>query len=308
LLTQRAPQPWPQPLEPASLALRQASADAVAQARRRAAATGRYEPAVESADQLLLDGEEVVAGWDADIERLLDELVQARSHSRLVELPSTMSTTALLRLHEDPDGFAAELARPMPRPPSRAARFGTRFHQWVERHFAGGLTSGRIGQSQLVDPDDLPDRADAGAEGEEELRELCQRFAEGQFGETVPYAVESPFTLLVAGRLVRGRIDAVYEVPDGDGPAAAGGRYRVVDWKTNRSEAADPLQLAIYRLAWAEVCQVPLEQVDAVFYYVRSDQVVRPPTLPDRAEIEQLLVRPDAGASGVSSGRSGRPW
>lgn len=289
LVSAAAPQPWPKPLDPAALALRRASATMVQQARQRAGATGRYELAVELEDQLLLDGEETVAGWDADIGRLVDELRQSRSTLQLVELPSSLSATALMRLSEDPQAFAAELARPMPRPPSRAARFGTRFHQWVEHHFAGGLSSGRIGQQQLVDPDDLPDRADAGAHGEQELRELCRQFAEGQFGETVPYAVESPFSLLVTGRLVRGRIDAIYELDAREVDSGPVWRYRVVDWKTNRGDTADPLQLAIYRLAWAEVCQIPIEEVDAVFYYVRSDRVVRPESLPGRFELERLL-------------------
>ena len=307
LLSESAPQPWPKPLDPDALARRQASATMVHEARRRASSTGRYESPADTGEQLLLDGEETVAGWDADIDKLIDELVQSRSSSQLVELPASLSATAVLRLSEDPAAFAAELARPLPRPPSRAARYGTRFHQWVERYFsvaggpggssplggvAGGLPSGRVGQQQLIDPDDLSDRADAGSEGEEDLRELCRRFAEGQFGQAVPYAVEAPFTLVAAGRLVRGRIDAIYELPD-PAPEESSGepcyRYRVVDWKTSRTDVADPLQLAIYRLAWAEVCGVSVEEVDAVFYFVRSDRLVRPPSLPGRAAIEQLM-------------------
>ncbi|HEX8487369.1 MAG TPA: ATP-dependent DNA helicase [Propionibacteriaceae bacterium] len=305
LLSESAPQPWPKPLDPDALALRQASATMVQEARRRAASTGSYDSPAGTGEQLLLDGEETVAGWDSDIGKLLDELVRSRSSSQLVELPASLSATAVLRLNEDPAAFAAELARPLPRPPSRAARYGTRFHQWVERYFsvsgspggsspmrgfAGGLSSGRVGQQQLVDPDDLSDRADAGSEGEEDLRELCRRFAEGQFGHAVPYAVEAPFTLVAAGRLVRGRIDAIYELPE---PAESAGaprhRYRVVDWKTSRADVADPLQLAIYRLAWAEVCGLAVDEVDAVFYFVRSDRLVRPASLPDRAAVEQLL-------------------
>ena len=199
-------------------------------------------------------------------------------------LPASLSTTALLRLQADPQEFAAELARPMPQPPSRAARFGTRFHLWVERYLGPGRSTGALGQQPLVDPDDLPDRADAGADGEQELRELCTAFAAGQFGRTVPYALEAPFSVALAGRLIRGRIDAIY-VEAGDGFA-----FSVVDWKTSRSESADPLQLAIYRLAWAEANQIPLEQVDAVFYYVRSDHLVRPPELPGRSALERLLA------------------
>ena len=197
-----------------------------------------------------------------------------------------MTTTAVMRLREDPEAYAAELARPMPRPPSRAARFGTRFHLWVERYFGASLPTGGLGQQQLVDPDDLPDRADSGTDDELELRELCDAFAAGLFGDRIPYAIEAPFSVLVGGRLVRGRIDAVYD----EGPGTTGRRFQVVDWKTNRRETADPLQLALYRLAWAEANQVPLDQVDAVFYYVRTDRLVRPDDLLGREELEELLA------------------
>jgi DNA helicase-2/ATP-dependent DNA helicase PcrA len=100
----------------------------------------------------------------------------------------------------------------------------------------------------------------------------------------MPYALESPFRVTIDGRLVRGRIDAVYADAD------EGFRFRVVDWKTSRTETADPLQLAIYRLAWAEANSLPVSDVDAVFYYVRTDSLVRPPDLPDRAELERLLA------------------
>nr|WP_204920160.1 ATP-dependent DNA helicase [Microlunatus panaciterrae] len=275
LVAELVPQPWPRPFDPDGWSRRQTAAAMVAGARERFARTGSYEVPGGTDQHLLLDQEEIVAGWDADLDRLLTEIAESRSETRIVRLPSTLSATAMMRLNADPEGFAAELARPMPRAPSRAARFGTRFHSWVERHF---------GQQQLIDPDDLADRADAGVGEETELRELCERFASGAFGGIVPRALEAPFTVLAAGSVIRGRIDAVYDLGE-DGPF----RYQVVDWKTQIGGEADPLQLAIYRMAWAELTQVPLERVDAVFYYVRTDSVVRPPALPDRAGIEQLL-------------------
>jgi DNA helicase-2/ATP-dependent DNA helicase PcrA len=96
----------------------------------------------------------------------------------------------------------------------------------------------------------------------------------------VPHQVEAPFALVLAGQVVRGRIDAVYS--DGEG-------FLVVDWKTNRSATADPLQLAIYRLAWAELHDVPLDRVRAAFYYVRTGEVVEPADLADRQALEALL-------------------
>jgi DNA helicase-2/ATP-dependent DNA helicase PcrA len=74
----------------------------------------------------------------------------------------------------------------------------------------------------------------------------------------------------------------VYREPDGT--------YEVVDWKTNRSATADPLQLAIYRLAWAELTAVPVDQVRAAFLYVRTGLIQRPDDLPDRAGLERLLA------------------
>ena len=87
--------------------------------------------------------------------------------------------------------------------------------------------------------------------------------------------------------MVRGRIDAVYAEPDG--------RWLVVDWKTSSRQDEDPLQLALYRLAWADLVGVRLEDVDAAFHYVRSGETVRPGELPDRAALE-ALVRPVPGA------------
>jgi DNA helicase-2/ATP-dependent DNA helicase PcrA len=80
--------------------------------------------------------------------------------------------------------------------------------------------------------------------------------------------------------VVRGRIDAVYAEPE-----SAGGGFLVVDWKTNRTPDSDPWQLALYRLAWAELTGVPLERVRARFYFVRTGDVVEPADLPGRDEL-----------------------
>jgi DNA helicase II / ATP-dependent DNA helicase PcrA len=285
LVTEVTPQPWPAPLDPEAEMRRHDAALEVERARRRFAELGRYEDS--ESEPLLLDDHEIVAGWDDDIDRLLAEAVESRSGDQVVELPSQLSTTAVLRLHADPEGFAAEVARPMPRQPSRSARFGTRFHHWVERYFSTQLPNGRLGQQHLIDLDDLPNRADSGTHDEQELRELCEAFAAGRFGSTVPYSIEAPFSIWIGGRLIRGRIDAVYQQPT---PSAYGDtRFQVVDWKTGRADTADPLQLAIYRLAWAEAQGLATGEIDAIFYHVRSDEVVRPSDLPDREAIESIL-------------------
>ncbi|WP_033259812.1 PD-(D/E)XK nuclease family protein, partial [Kitasatospora setae] len=77
----------------------------------------------------------------------------------------------------------------------------------------------------------------------------------------------------------------------GAGGAGAGApRYEVVDWKTGREDSGDPLQLAVYRLAWAEQAGVAVEEVAASFCYVRSGRVETPSGLPGRKELSDLLI------------------
>ncbi len=281
------PIPWPAPLDPAAAERRAAAA---AEVRRFRAGHGAAVPAEETVEPLLLDAEEIVAGWDADIDRLLAAARRDRAERSAVDLPASLSASAVLRLGADPQRYAAELARPMPRPPSRAARFGTRFHSWAERYLIG-LAKGQLSQPPLIDTEELDElaelaeRSEAELATEADLRELCEAFAAGRFATAIPCAVEAPFTLLIGGRLIRGRIDAVYDVRAAPGDHYA---FRVVDWKTGRVEHCDPLQLALYRQAWADLSGVATEDVDAVFYDVRGDEVIRP-SLPDRPEIERLV-------------------
>jgi DNA helicase-2/ATP-dependent DNA helicase PcrA len=253
--------PWPISHRTDEVARRQDAA-----ARVRAARLDEPD-AVE--DVLLLDR---IQQWDDEIKRLLDEAIRERSPEIAVPLPAGLSATSLARLRDDPEAFARDLARPMPRPPSPAARFGTRFHAWVEARF---------GQQVLLDPDELPGRGDSGIDDDADLQELIKRFEDGPFADRAPYAVEAPFALVLAGQVVRGRIDAVYREPEG--------AFLLVDWKTNRAQDADPLQLGIYRLAWAELHDVPPERVRAGFFYVRTGELVEPPDLPGRAELEVLV-------------------
>jgi DNA helicase-2/ATP-dependent DNA helicase PcrA len=265
LLDEDPSRPWP-PEGPGAEALRRLEAAELVRAA---------DPTAEDHD---LDLEEAVrvAEWDAELERLLAEARAERSSSIAVPLPSSLSATALLRLQADPETFAQELARPMPRPPSRSARFGTVFHAWVEVRF---------GQQPLLDPDDLPGRYDTGIDDDADLDAVIESFEKGPFADRVPLAVEAPFALVLAGQVVRGRIDAVYDHPARDGTTG----FLLVDWKTNRHEDADPLQLALYRLAWSELRDVPLDRVRAVFHYVRTGTTVEPADLPDRRALESAI-------------------
>ncbi|HEY2442832.1 MAG TPA: hypothetical protein VGI31_06835, partial [Streptosporangiaceae bacterium] len=49
------------------------------------------------------------------------------------------------------------------------------------------------------------------------------------------------------------------------------------------------VQLAAYRLAWAGLAGVPLDQVRAAFYYVRHDLTVSPADLLDAVGLGALI-------------------
>ncbi|MBT2400312.1 UvrD-helicase domain-containing protein [Streptomyces sp. ISL-100] len=226
-----------------------------------------------------------VASWDRDLDALAGELRRARATTRDVPVPPSLTASQLLRLAADPDGFAHELARPMPRPPQPAARRGTRFHAWVESRFEE-LPLPMLG------PDELPggDETDADIADERDLAALKEAFERSPYARRTPYRVEAPFHLTLAGRVIRGRIDAVYRDESG--------AYEIVDWKTSRTNAADPLQLAVYRLAWAEQHDLPLDAVGAAFLYVRTGEIARPARLPGRGELERILLDEPGPAAG----------
>ncbi|MFE1287632.1 UvrD-helicase domain-containing protein [Streptomyces sp. NPDC058751] len=226
-----------------------------------------------------------LASWDRDLDALTGELLRARETVTHVPLPASLTASQLVRLAADPDGFAQELARPMPRPPQPAARRGTRFHAWVESRFEEL-------RLPMLDPEELPG-SEAEIADEHDLQALKDAFERTPYAHRTPYRVEVPFQLAIAGRVVRGRIDAVYR--NGEGEETT---YEIVDWKTGHGRTADPLQLALYRLGWAERQRVPLESVTAAFLYVRDGEVVRPEGLPDRAALERLLTEDPTGARG----------
>jgi len=246
--------------------------------RREAAALVREMIAGVSFDDVEPDGNAAEAAQlatldslAADIEVLLKEVAAGEGSKKTVRLPAALSATTALRLAEDEDALVRELARPMPRQPSTAARFGTRFHAWVETHF---------GQQSLLDPSELPGQGDAEIADDAELVDLIDAFTNGPYGDSQPYAIEAPFSLVLGGQQIIGRIDAVYKTADG---------YEVVDWKTNRAATADELQLAIYRLAWAELQGIDPAKVTGAFYYVRLGEVKRFDKLPGREELQARL-------------------
>ena len=201
---------------------------------------------------------------------LLEEEHRRHAGSRVVPLPGSVSASTLMHAYRAPETAAMDLARPMPRPPAPAARRGVMLHAWIES---------RYGQQPLLDPDDLPGAADHDIRDDAQLTELKSAFDRSPYAARTPVAVEVPFSVLIGGRIVNGRIDAVFR-------DSATGRFDVIDWKTGGSGSVDPRQLAIYRLAWASLRGIPVDEVDAGFVMVATGALLRPDT---SAELAGLL-------------------
>ncbi|HJU96549.1 MAG TPA: ATP-dependent DNA helicase [Jiangellaceae bacterium] len=241
----------------------------------RAAGTG------DDAADLLAEAEIVAAAaeWENEVVMLLAERNRSATERPVeVTLPEHLSVSRLVRLREDPQGLARDIRRPVPRAPAPLARRGTLFHAWLES---------RWGSPRLLDVDELPGSADEGAAPDRELASLQEAFLASEWAVRTPVEVETPFELVIAGVLVRGRVDAVFGA-DGDG-------VEVVDWKTGRPPrgpaewAVRAVQLAAYRLAFARLRGLPLARVGAAFHHVRENLTVRPVDLLDEAELEALV-------------------
>ncbi|MCX6434071.1 MAG: ATP-dependent DNA helicase, partial [Actinobacteria bacterium] len=265
------PVPWPAVPDPGRLAALRQLAQEVSDVSSHQPSIPGLEPGSTAPSGVAAADVATVARWDLLSAALIEEARSRHSRERIVRLPDSVSASLLMRALADPDAVALDLARPMPHAPAPAARRGTQFHAWVETRF---------GQQSLLDPDDLPGAADAAIVSDDQLLALKAAFEGGDFAHLTPVAVEAPFALLVGGRVVNGRIDAVFEA----GP----GRYEVIDWKTGSARNVDPMQLALYRLAWAALMGVSVEQVDAAFVIVGTGEVVRPDT---SAELALLLAQ-----------------
>jgi len=220
--------------------------------------------------------EEDPEGWAVDVDLLLAERAATRARPA-AELPTQLTVSRLVELAADPAGLASRLRRPLPLPPNPHARRGTAFHAWLEQRF---------GAAQLLDLDELPGAADEGAASDDALAALQEAFLASDWADRRPIEAEVPFETVIAGVAVRGRMDAVFADPDGG--------FTVVDWKTgplpdDTRLPALAVQLAAYRLAWADLAGVPPENVRAAFHFVRADVTLRPADLLDADGLRALL-------------------
>lgn len=259
---------------------------------------GHRRAAVERAAAAVREAEPRLAGrWAGELELLLAERAARTAGRGRVALPVRVAASRFKDFVSEPGEVAAATLRPMPERPYRATRLGTLFHAWVEARYGLGAGADELDAAagELDDPGDAVGGAGPGAAGlaaADELAALRATFEASPWASRRPVEVEREIHLPFADRIVVCKIDAVYRVegtPPGDPE-----RFEIVDWKTGAapSDADDlerkQLQLALYRLAYARWASIPADRIDAAFYFVADDRVVRPVHLDSE---EDLLAR-----------------
>jgi DNA helicase-2/ATP-dependent DNA helicase PcrA len=220
---------------------------------------------------LALSGDETLDSWIHDAQALIAEVKNRASSTIEVALPSRISTSTLVALHEDPDALALAIRRPIPRSQDPYSRRGTQFHAWVEKQF-GAMTLFDDSYLDYFDP----------IEEDGKLEDLKKAWLASEYAQRKPAAIEVPFESVIGGVLVRGRIDAVYETPEG---------FEVVDWKTGSKQLGQSaaIQLAMYRLAWARLKSIDVSKVSAAFHYVPTSVTDKRADLLDEAALVSLI-------------------
>ncbi|MCV9993883.1 ATP-dependent helicase [Paeniglutamicibacter sp. ZC-3] len=273
------------PRPPGRRAKLEASATAVLQAARHASdgTVARAAPSAESKDG---EGLPVQQGtwqtptgesWFKEAELLLARKAQEAAEERTTVIPKHVRASVFVDLATDASAVLAELRRPVPRRPGTAARRGTAFHAWLEEYFDS---------TGMLELGDYMEAADAYIDDALDLEDMKNAFLDSEWANRQPAFVEAAIETRIGPVSVRGRIDAIFQEPDG--------AWLLVDWKTGRVPRGEELrikalQLAVYRLGWARLRGIDVSEVRAAFYYVGSGTTIRPHDLADEAELESLI-------------------
>ncbi|MET4638222.1 ATP-dependent DNA helicase [Mycetocola sp. 2940] len=267
----------------------------------------RRAPVAAAADAVRTADPSLPTIWSNDIALLLAEREARLLSDEYVDLPDRVPASRFKEFVTDAAGLATRMRRPLPERPYRQTRLGTLFHSWVEQRagIAGGqesLDSGLLEQDLDEGPGTLLPLEQRELD---ELAVLQRTFEASEWAGLRPVEVEREINFVLGGQIIICKLDAVYE---------RDGRFQIVDWKTGKAPttAAEleerQYQLALYRLAYAQWKQVPTELIDAVFYYVTDDRVIRPEVLYSAEELGRRwfrgVISPDSAASSAEKSSS----
>jgi DNA helicase-2/ATP-dependent DNA helicase PcrA len=179
----------------------------------------------------------------------------------------------------------------IPQEPTINQRFGILIHNVLERFHKDPPEYDEGGLRQLNNLFETGWRRTGFGSTDDELqfrdraREALRLYWENErVAEGEPVWLERKFDFKVGEHHVRGRVDRVDRLPDGD--------YELIDYKTGErrteAELENDLQLALYRIAAREAWDV--EASTGSYYYVLDADKVAAPTKPDDAERVERTV------------------
>jgi DNA helicase-2/ATP-dependent DNA helicase PcrA len=245
---------------------------------------GRRERVVRAAELVRASSASSAGPLEDEIELLLAERDTMHAASEHIQVPPRIPASRFKDFVTSPAEVAAELRRPMPEKPYRATRLGTLFHSWVEER-SGVVGAGDTIDVAVTETDTEQSELDGPETDRAELARLQETFEKSEWASRKPVEVERELHVPFDGHIVICKIDAVYE---------RDGRFEIVDWKTGKAPkgpeelAERQLQLALYRLAFAAWKGIDPETIDAVFYYVSENRVVRPERILGETELLEL--------------------
>ena len=205
------------------------------------------------------------------IKRLLREQKVQKARVNLVDFPVRVPASNFKAYLGELQVVAGSYLRPEPSQPYPQSRRGNLFHAWVEKKFAptGNLLDDEI--FELEDEEDFYT-----------IDELKANFEASRFAKLVPQSVEQEIQLTIGQNTFICKMDAIYATEDG---------VQIVDWKTNKPPTDKDdlyrrsLQLALYRLAYSEYTGLPIEKVQASFFFVGEGVELTPDAILGRDEI-----------------------
>ncbi len=201
-------------------------------------------------------------------------------------MPGAVSVTHLVSFRRCPRQYYWLAVRPLPRRASAAAQLGVAVHRWIE--LRAGIHPSLFGEVEAlaavqataptdeVDPGSATnfgaatphggDGAAAATPPDRVLTGFRSAFLASPYADLEPSRIEAPFVLALGGRVIRGRIDALYQHD---------GLIDVVDFKTGRppedGDRGANVQLDTYAVAAVDVWAVDPSALRTTYCYLDAD-------------------------------------
>jgi DNA helicase-2/ATP-dependent DNA helicase PcrA len=214
-------------------------------------------------DKLSADERTTAAALIAEHEQDLSMIAAAVTPPAPAEpdVPEIVSATRWIAL-QNGDVTAWDLVRPLPERPTIARRIGTEVHRLIEERNRG--ISPFANEHDLDEPGahTEPSRIGQLLERWKELGYADRTLARLPSGEPM---VELPFAMKKDGRIIRGRIDAVYETDDGG--------LEIVDWKAGSGASKpDGNQISLYVEALGQFDGDSLRLIRAAYVRLAAEE------------------------------------